>query len=56
MLGASFFLSHKLDRLATCLLVAMCTIFCLGMLSEMYEQDNSIHKFAVSTQSRHIEN
>ena len=56
MLGAAYFVSHKLDRLASCLLVALYTLFCLGMLSELYELGNSLHKFAVSIQSRNLEN
>lgn len=55
MLGVAYFVSHKLDRLASWLLVAMYTFFCLGMLSELYELGNSLHRFAVSIQSRNLQ-
>lgn len=55
MLGVAYFVSHKLDRMASWLLVGLYTLFCVGMLSEMYELGRSMHRLALAMQEMGLE-
>ena len=55
MLGVAYFVSHKLDRVASWLLVFLFTLFCAGMLSELYELGNSLHKLALTMRAMHLD-
>ena len=55
MLGVAYFVSHKLDRLASWLLVGLYTLFCLGMLSELWELGNSLRKLAAELRGAGVE-
>jgi len=50
MLGVAYFVSHKLDRVASWLLVGLYTLFCLGMFSELYELGRTLNRLAAVVQ------